>query len=719
MSKRARHVGKTIQGQPRAFNYTEWIEEDSTRHEIHQLLAATLASTDAKVTVALMLSNRAWRDALKPEVVAYMKRFNETFREAQIASRVLDRQGDTPVSINAAVDEIMKDDANTLSSEELNDGSHPLVVAKIQEMNERLVTNRAKVAKFRAIQVFPHGIVQGALKKVAILLDPQSRSDPRVDGAREITYKLGDDTGHAYAAMAWSSCEVNRPLGLKPRGHSEFVPTPHAHGTSRECFRLLYTTPEAVNAQCISYNILSANPLAPVSNTSVRKIGQPLVALSQPCREKNNRLLKYALLHSGVSEQISASAIDGRLALDDKKLVEKLPRRTPPGYSGNTNQIWDEMQNMNTFQDAYTERVLRVLWLRKHPTMPADFSMESKLKISATAFKYAEADLARFDKKQEEIANATQLAHKRKLLGDLNGLLENRPGLVAAEATTVEAINILCPGFATTVSCLIDCYGQDIDHICEIGLSNLVVHAAEMAVNDVRRYDQMFCENGNLASGLAYAWISGLFAGAIPTLKLAEFGLLLNDDPVNLGYGVNEMENYVTTMHLFDALQWNQICVRKAPAPGAAGGSSDPLPRYQGDESRVCYTIGIGVADSELVVQQSCTYPTRRVDWERIREQAAKMMDDCDMEASFPIVPSQGQINELFDESSSAIMALNWIEVMARTLCYWPRTRAFGLDVLTNRSTRGLVDAVAKSPVDMQLLGLARAIKVADGEPME
>ena len=56
---------------------------------------------------------------------------------------------------------------------------------------------------------------------------------------------------------------------------------------------------------------------------------------------------------------------------------------------------------------------------------------------------------------------------------------------------------------------------------------------------------------------------------------------------------------------------------------------------------------------------------------------------------------------------------------MAQTLAYFPSTRGMGLDILTNSSTRGVVQAMQTSGFDMEMLGIAKAIKAADGEPME
>jgi hypothetical protein len=102
-----------------------------------------------------------------------------------------------------------------------------------------------------------------------------------------------------------------------------------------------------------------------------------------------------------------------------------------------------------------------------------------------------------------------------------------------------------------------------------------------------------------------------------------------------------------------------------------------------------------------------------------IRNHAEALLDKNELDAALPPVPSQGQIDDLLDPNAEAKTAMEWIENIAQTLAYWPVTRALGLDTLTNYSTRGVVNAVGNSLVDLQMLDIAKTLKLYDGAPME
>jgi len=724
MSKRARGVGKMIALQPSPFHYNEWEAAEPHRHEVHTLLAPVLVRTDAMATCGLMMLHSNWYNALKPEVLKYMKTFNELFKNAQEAQLELHRLH--PVSRQTAINAVVRSPDAPPMADLIQNEEHPLVNNKLREMQERVRTLRDIVTTFKEHgSAFRDTTVDHTLKVAGFTMeqnqDPrQSHLYPNATPAvytgvglsrKPNAYMLGDETIHAYAAMAFRRCEVCGPIGRKEccsgRFQGGFAPAPYAHGVSPKCFRLLYCQPECVAAQCIAYNSIGVEPL------KILEGRQQLLGV-WGVKKENNKLLESALRHLQVPVPIRCDALTQRLAECDHALITKRGVHLPdmPGSS-----TANALVHGSVVASHVDERTHRIFWLQNHPTLPPDYAMEFKLRLSQRSFALARDDLKRAQARDAEIKKAVLEANRRKLKGDIEALLSARSGLRMADLTSIDTLDAFFPGVAATAERMLSSYNEgETEHALDIHFTTSFVNVLEMMAVDMRRHDQMFSEGGRVASGRAYSWMAGMSIGETPGVGLTDIAPKLNNDPINYTYTINQWQDYITATHIFDSLTWNKLTVWKKP-PSAAGSSREPICAI----GSLTYSVGIGVGTTEIAIQSEVTYPSTRAEWVRIASAAFELLEKHDLEAPLPAVPSQNQINELFecDSTSTAEMAINWIEVMAQTLAYWPTTRAMGLDILTNSSTRGFVQAVANSAVDLGMLDLAKALKMADGEPME
>jgi len=710
MSKRARGVGKAIASQPLPFHYSEWVAEYDSRHEIHDLLAPWVVRIDSKAAVGLMLSCRAWRNAIKPEVLVFMKEFNAKFAVAQQAS--YDMQNAYPISKQSAVSWILADSANIESRGELEVEGNPRVAAKINEMQEALRVRRDVVADFHTLGSCFQGYTVSHALKVAHASagqseDPRQHSlhaaGPRSAERRMRPYKLGDATTHAYAAMAFKHCEICAPLGRKCKA-SGFTPAPYAQGVDDECMRLLYGSSECVSRECFCWNTIALEPL---KLRSLRR-GQ------LPYNPNNNRTVEAALRHMQIPVPIRCETLSGRLTTSDCALISKTGVHMPVMAMAD-----DAQQQAITSSAHIEERVGRIFWLRSHPSLPHSYSFEHKLRLPPKAFASAEADMARAAKRDAAIKKATSDANREKLRGDIEALFASRSGLASQQLATIDALDAHFPGTAATARRILNTYNEgETEHALDVAFTSSFVNVADMMAVDLRRWDQQLAEGGRLATGRAYTWITGMSVGETPGIGLSDIANKLNDDPRTLSFSTHEWNAYVTTMHVFDALQWNGLTATKAQRQEASC-SHDPLGGPEDVAGRCFWTIGIGVGQAELAVKGEVTYPSTRAEWINIYNAANQLLDDCDLESTLPTPPAQSIINEIFNNEDAARVALGWIEVMAQTLAYYPVTRAMGLDILTNYSTRGVIAAVGGSLVDLQMLDIAKTLKEADGEPME
>lgn len=727
MSKRARNVGKEIASQPMPFDYSTWVENTPSNHEIHALLAPVVVCTDGKAAVGLMLSCKAWRDAIRPEVPKFMKKVNEAFGRAQKASYAQAR-APAPTVANA-IFELTRVDAQTVSEEELSSGNHPLVNAKLVEMQEKTRQNRKDIADFCGMgSLFGWVDVQGfhtAIKQVTLLHAEDPRQGEMVAAAASPkSYILGDENCITYACMSMQKCEVCAPLGIQCSAGSEglWAPAPYAHGTTTDCFRLLCCDYKCVGKQCFAYNVIGHNPL----ELKVRDDRSVSTAWSS-WNEPNNKLLEHTLRHMGFSVPITSSAFEERLRPGDVKLVEK---HASSFWSVNAAYGVPPAARVRIDGD---DRTARAFWLRHHPTLPSDYSFEAKLRIPGQAIRLAESDTKRIEDMNAAVKKATLLATRDKLFGDFTALLAETSGLASQGLTSIDALDAHFPGVCAVVECLVDkSASENVSHILDMQLTRILVRALDAMAVDMRRWDQSYSVNNRLASGYAYSWITGVSTGLVPGATLLDIGGRLNDDPVLFVYGPGEWRHHITTMHVFDALVWNKLNVFKPPKPSTAGSSSDPLPSVvknitnniisktlnallPNDVDVQCiYRITFDdQTASQLAIEHVVVYSSSRNEWLETHRRAAAMLDKCELEAELPPVPAQRHLDEMDD------IAMNWIEVMAQTLGYYPKTRALALDILTNNSTRGLIEAVGLSCVDIEMLDMICAIKEADDMPMD
>jgi hypothetical protein len=733
MSKRSRAVAKQIAAQPMPFHYHEWLDKCDARlgpHVVHELLAPVLVRTDARSAVYLSMMHSNWRNAIKPAILEYMKEFNLKFADAQQAQWELSCIGS--VSPHSAILSILATPGNQLTQHQLetrpeqdrNDPATAAVNAKLNEMQEALRDRRDKVETWRACASTFNSMVVGHVLKMAGVAtgpneDPRQfelhrpiTSNPVKPRERQIKpYIVGEQSVHAYAAMACRNCEVCGPLGLKcQRSTTGFTTAPYAQGCEREQMRLLYTGMECIAKQCFRWNTMAMHPLqVPQHHPPMRRgMQSELVCYSAV----NNDLLEAALRHMNVPTPVQCTSLQSRLRDADHALITKDGMHMPPV------DLAGVPANPFVQEGHISERMGRFFWLFHHPTLPQNYSFEHKLRMTPRCIQLARDDIKRADERDRAIEKATRQINWKKLRGDLEALLADRSGLKAQDMTTIEALDAHFPGTAATAHRILDSYNTGkTAHALDVQFTRNLVNTAEMMAVDMRRWDQSFCEEGRVASGRAYTWITGMSCGEVPGISLSDIANKLNDDPRALQYDVKDWNAYVTTAHVFDALQWNNLTLTKKTKL-EAGCSSEPLGSRE-EEGACFWHIGIGVGDTELLLKGEVTFPTSRQEWHVIRNHAEALLDKNELDAALPPVPSQGQIDDLLDPNAEAKTAMEWIENIAQTLAYWPVTRALGLDTLTNYSTRGVVNAVGNSLVDLQMLDIAKTLKLYDGAPME
>lgn len=708
MSKRAKSVGKQIEETPPPFRFNEWLAQCDVRlgpNEIFMLLAPHVARTDAQGAMSLYSQCRDWRHALKPEIGAYMERFNRAFATAQRAQLALD---DQPFPTRGRVVRILLAEgrADGLSTEEREliegdypDGANETVTKKYDQMTKEWRANTRCILDFKNMAT-PFAKEHAALLlKVSFMNMGDNGGDPRQErraaGQRSV-YNVGTATVHFYAATGNRSCEVCGPIGAKCTNRGGFCMAfnlvPFACGVSEGAFRMLRCNQLCIERQCVRWNAVGQEPLAVPTVVRQRR---DLGGLYSVAHMENNKLFAGALRHAGVPAPQTAIVID--------QYISRKPQAVQDAFALITDKSPISGFDIN-------ERFRRELWARPHPALSSIVTLQDIFQLPDFLFDLSARNERAIAKRDAQIAEATREANRDKLRRDFVDLIERDSDLCAAGMQTIKSLETACPGVAATVECMLKAWENGTaDHILDIRFTDQLMQTLRAVCVRLRRHDQS-AMGLDVASSRAYAWISGLSAGDMPNPLLADiFSRLLLYDKADIPL----MRAYVTAMHVFDELAWDQISVKRTDARlGGPGGSADPLPLGK-DKCELVWDITLGAGDYTLSLQHGVSLPPMRETWLEIRKRAQAHLDACSLDATLPPLPSQKQIDSLDDA------ALEWLTAMAQIMSYWPRTRAFGLDILTNNSTPAVVQAVADSQIDMTMLQALVIVSKADDKPKD
>ena len=688
---RARCVKNQIESMATPFNFTEWLAGDSTRHEIHALLGIAVVSTCAKAAAGLMLSCTTWSDALRPLMLLKMKEINKEFAAAQMADFELKQLGD--VTRYKAIEMIMKEPSYHFepSFDEMEQNAdHPLVNEKLRLLQEDVRAKRDIVRSFElSAGCFDSDMAKNALKTA-------------YSGSRPVRKALlGEDTVHAYTAMGLRLCEVCGPLGIACNAvcTSTFYYAPFDEDDQ---MRVLRCGSDCIAKQCFAFNPYSTHPLA---LSSLGRSDQNARHIPYFYRTENNKLLTNALRYVNISCPATLDVLVTRLGKEDEYILRK------------RNEAGPRTDNYNLVAG------LRHFWLKKHPTLPANYSMQHKLAIPDVAFERGEEDMKRAEARDDAIAEMSVKYRNDKLIADVNALFKTRVSLSALGMTTIEEVDKFYPGAAATLKVILmnDRYAH-VEHALDLPFTRLFVDTVATTIVDIRKWDNGVSPRNRAASGFAVGWLTGLSVGSTPGVSLQDVSRKL--------YSINgltpeamcfDYESIITTAYLFDAIQWNKLNVIKTRgvAHGMPGCSSDPLPTHW-TRPASCY-INVGMGMQVLSIYFEVEYKRTRSEWLELRLSAERLLEKTclELEAPLPTVPSEEQIDELFEEGKAATIATDWLTFMAQTLAYYPSTRGMGLDILTNFSTHSVVMAVQHSVANIDMLDAIIAVKEADYDPME
>ena len=291
-------------------------------------------------------------------------------------------------------------------------------------------------------------------------------------------------------------------------------------------------------------------------------------------------------------------------------------------------------------------------------------------------------------------------------------------GLV--DITIVEAENLI-PGCKKLIdSAVIDTIAKTpadrlrFAHVLSCPFTAKLVSIIVMALGQLKRYDLTF--SGNTASGFAYSYVTGLCAGCDATFDVVELSAQLNCDVLQAGVSIQCWRDLVTTMHVFDAIDYQSIRVIECPANEVESYVRD----YYGGERRssTLFKWSFDIGGKRISGPVNCSTNAR---WHANKKESGEVLlvshgyhpelEDLPTRKFLAILGNDPGFECNHGEGrKAAVKALcHWYEHTAQHLCARPETRAIGLDVLTGDNTRLLIKAVSDADLDSETVAAAAA----------
>lgn len=342
-----------------------------------------------------------------------------------------------------------------------------------------------------------------------------------------------------------------------------------------------------------------------------------------------------------------------------------------------------------------------------------------------------------------EIAQSRRdLVHKH-CERQFNRMLSKHVVREGIDSITVAEANNLLPGTLELVSTVIFdriCKSPEIEEtVDELTILSLpytltIIHTVSIALGRMRRKDMQ--HSGTHATPFAYSYVTGLCAGKDIMFDEREISAQINMDVVQIlrrgDFAPWEEEEasdrcwraLITTMHVFDSMDYTTIRVVKCPMEEISvymrdfyGGS---MPE-SGTVLKWTFQNGGATFSGPIVTSTDKSW------YERKANAGAALLTSLGFKPELINLPADnyfrvmkhnsmeevtGHIGEAYRGATTSF--INWFQHTAQHLCARPETRALGLDILTCDKTRMLISIVEDHDLDPEVVATAAQMMQID-----
>jgi len=651
-------------------------------HELYRFLSETAVGAPgvhASVAAALRMVNKTFKQTIDPMICAYMRGLNATVAELQTAIRTdITHKELKPPRGGQGTSEEMAARFNAWSGQDA--------------INERTTGEKTDVIERK----FGYHTVMTLKKCMSEAVRATQGQGTTYGWTRTLddVPRLGT-TVHCFLAMAGKhACELHAG-----RKHCEcsgtigggFAYVPNGRGLIMHCCEA-----------CIDEHSIILNPSS----------GTPIVPRSRkdPQNERMRELAHGILLQMGISPPYGRDSIRQQVGSDAWQLYLNNPHHMMLGRRRHLD----------------SSSALRFLLL-SHP------SIDNESKTPATRALYTFQDLLHATKsnvaeaenhifESDRLMDNLKLAQKQLLrdhaIRQFNRLLTDHGVGEGITALTLEEAGDLLPGATelierAVVQGMLETPLPQMReaHILSSPFTMRLLSAVVLGLGQLNRYDRSF--SGCNASRFAYAYATGLCAGKDIAFNIRELSAQINIDVCEPGVSLRCWRSLVTTMHVFDAIDYQSIRVVQCPQEQIMGYMRD---HYGGAIPNNGVVLQWSFDVGGVHIKGPVSAPLSRKWFEDKKESGETLLAGLNYAPAFRPVPNavhfqtlsqkagdldSGEHRSESDAYEKAIKAcIGWFQHTAQHLCARPETRALGLDVLTGDSTRMLIKIVEEADLD-------------------
>lgn len=665
--------------------------QQNAGHEVYRLLSETAVHTDhvdASTAALLRCLNKTFKYTIDPLIPYYMStQFNVRVKELH---------------------DSIRDDIDHWANEVRLPRTGPILQEEQTRHEEWMAQNEVNQARLTAVG----GFIERKFGYHTHMTLRKCMSE-HVHGQRGGGVILGwtprpDDvprlgtTVHAYLAMAGKhTCELH--AGKKHCECSDtmgggFAFVPNCHGLIMHCCE-----------SCIKEHSISISPSS----------GTPIVPRSpRGTYNEGMRELCYAImLQLGIQPPYLRDAIRQRIGQEVWQIKlhnvygTMIGRRLDrPNASHNLSFL--VLDTPSTSQDR----------AGKFRHRCAE-TFQSLMNASKEQVGAAYAHIAQSDRLVDDMRLAQRSILKKHAMQQFNALLLQhgcQEGLAAVEFDDLAA---LLPGSAELVqrAVLEPIMDTPLEkmreaHVLSSPFTMRLLSACVLALGQLRRHDAQF--SGREASTYAYSYVTGMCAGKDASFCTKDISAQVNLDVCERGVSLECWRTLVTTMHVFDALDYTSIRVVECPV----GEVSDFMRNYYGGTTPHAGSVFKWSMDvGGLRLEGPMVTPTCREWYAEKKEAGEALLAGLGYRPEFVDVPSPRHFRVFVNDNlrmhcgedpcyDAAIKLLvHWFQHTAQHLCARPETRAIGLDILTGDMTRNLIKIVGASELDAECVAAAGA----------
>lgn len=653
-------------------------------YEIPRFLAPYLVWNDAYGAAVMRQQDKGFKDAIDPLILKFNKQFNELWEWQQKTHKDW-RGGRAPVEGEGLP--VVDMDTNADERLAARKKAHEDAMRKFNGADNA----RFAFADF-VLKAFGVGSEQVMLKAEELLVHSAAHDELNFGPDSNQVYRINELTNSFYLTFATKQmCQLhahqphamdqlwNGVCEIATNGASlEIMALPSVHRSPT----VVLSCPQCMNKHCVPINCLSGEPFTIAGVIEPSFCSTKLEQTLSDHMYNGLEVARSMLRQVGISKPFSINAIQAKVEFAE----------------GNAMSLFEKRPN-SRMGSTFVNKARPTLLVSSPAINPKTITLQSALGLSAKQLLTVAEDVNRNRQWQHAVmlyANEKRVEmYEAQFISEILQDPDTRMS-VDPSSLTLEIINDTFPGVtAIFTAAFKKLQDRNSMHMLDDDSTRDVAKAIGMLIGPLTRYDRSITSYN--ASGWAYMFVSGLAAHHEQIAHLGGTNNVLNLSVLRSNVMLSEWVAFVTAAHVFDAVEWQEVGIRKCTV--ARAGSS------HNDATRSTSPFEWYINMSGGQISGAFEFPRTRPAYERIRSHAVARMSELGWNANFPRAPTTLQILTLAPDSDTiSEHVMNFMNVTIQQLACFPPTRSQALNLLVANRVSDFVDAVQAAQLDASVV---------------